>query len=373
MKLQLLALLFSILFKTAIAQCPDEFSLPQFQSTYISSIDVNWGDFLGYGLEQIEGESYFYYIDTSGLMLQLQDLNSTEVLEFSLEPLRAYLLEYTNISFLDINTVCIISKNEKDVILFDLIEEKIIDVLSFTKILRPLEYLYIHPQQKIQKMGDYLIIPTIFGEVYYSDLKSRIMIQRSAPFVLYDLKQKKPFTTTKGKFWPAKYIEEADFDDFLPNISHDDESTIYFNYKYSDTLYSYNVEGAELKKEALNLDLNFPKHGLIKGNPGSFRKFETENPFISKYFFHPGLKKHIVFIKPQTQFIVKDRITSIFAIPWHLYILDEDLKLYKKYCISRTEAGWYLPSFNLYQIILPNSNIDERKQRTFRGLNIEKS
>lgn len=375
MKLQLLALLCSILFKTTNAQCPNDFSSPQFQSTYTSPIDVDWTDFFCYGLQEIEGKIYYYYyLDATGLTLQLHDLNSIEILEFSLEPLRDFLLEYSDITFLDLNTVCVIAKNEIDIILFDLLEGEIKDVLSFNEILRPLELLYIHPEQKVKKMGDYLIIPTIFGEVNYSDIESRKMIQKSAPFVLYDLKLKKPFISSKGSFWPKKYSEELHFDDFLPNIFHDGKSTVYFNYKYSDTLYAYSVVDSTLRKHALNLRLNFPENGLFNGNPDVFKRFKTENTFISKYFFHPSLRKHILFIKPKSKFRVENRLTSVFEIRCHLFILDEDLKLNKKYCISPKEAEWYISSINSKQIILPSSNMEKSKGpalRTFKGLNIE--
>ena len=226
-------------------------------------------------------------------------------------------------------------------LIYDLDKGKIRERISFKNHLESLQLLYIHPSQPIQHIGDYLVIPTVFGMVSYVDQKIREKAYQHPPFLLYNLKTRSIEKAAPGKYWPVKYLGENLFNDFTPKISGDSQ-TIYLAYKFSDTIIAYNLASQQLNYHRIELPQSLPAESMPKGgNSGEQRRFKIEKAYLHNYLYYPQLKQHLVFFKPEAPFISNDQINRLGSIHWYLLVYDAEFKLKKQFCINMNEAEWY--------------------------------
>jgi hypothetical protein len=370
------ALIFIVLSNTVSAQkCPDDFISPSFnlekQTPLGQSLKVAYTG----NLVTVGQQVFYYSIDTPSFSLRRVNLATGFEKQFSISALRYSVQGLMGISFLDSSHILVINANERKVLVYSLEDETVTRVLDFNKVLKPKERLYVHPAARLQKVGKYLVVPTVFIRFDYELRSVREQLYKNAPFILYDLEKNQALRPAEGQYWPMKYRQENCFPDFLPSISHNAENKIYLTFKYSDTLVSYNLDQKKIQRQALNLGANFPLSGMAEEGIASDRKFRIEQAQIGNYLYLPAKGKHIIVLKPVAPFIENERINSWWTINWHLLILNKNLEIEEKYCLNpQKDAEWHQMGFTASHVWLPASTIKaamQQERRVFKALEIK--
>ncbi|QNR23458.1 hypothetical protein [Croceimicrobium hydrocarbonivorans] len=349
---------------------------PEFTSFYSSSPGQSLYQAYNAGLVSINEDPFFYWIDTtkSLISLRLQNLQNQEEAFYSLKTLEGSVKTLPSISFLDEHRFYIIGPDNRSVLLFNFKKNEVEANYPLNRALEDGEILYTRPDSKINRVGDYLVIPTIYSKSDYSIQSTRQRIFSDSPFVLFDLKNKKALKPNSGNFWPSSYKNEFQMPDYLPHISHNSIDEVYLVFRFSDTLVSYNLINEALSYQSLNIGQEFPKTGLENAEMSEERKFFIEQAQISNYLYCPEKKKHLIAFKPKAPFISNDRINTYYSIDWNLFIYSEDFKLETAYCLNpKKDAEWYQLGIFNGQVLLPahsTTSDDGRESRSFKGFHL---
>lgn len=326
------------------------------------------------GLAVINTKTYYYTVDTLAFEIRVTDLENGSVNSYSIAPLKHLTLGLSSVSFLEADFISVISNNETEVYLYDLKKECIEKKFSLRSALKPMELLYVHPNLKIQKVDDYLIVPTVFGILDYAEKQTREKVFKNPPFILYNIKSMEAVSIPNGLYWPHKYSLKRNFKNYTPMISHDGKEKIFLSYKYSDSIVCYNFKSQKVYKQKINLPVNFPEKGINESTDiPEFRKFKVEEAFITNYKFHPLQKEHIFFIKPASKFKENGYIKSLYSIPWKIVVLDDQFNKKYEYDLQPNEAEWYQLGFTKTSVLLPSFILKKEggtEIRTFKGLKI---
>ena len=302
------------------------------------------------------------YCVNEGTQLHLVNIETNEAQHYSLKPIEEHSYGFLSLNFIDENTVVCIASNEKSLIIYNLKRQEVVKTISFSPLLKPLEYLYVSPVQRIEIVGTKLIIPTIFGSVSYTDQAVRQRVLKHAPFVIYDLKSEVISEPKHAN--PIKYQGQTYYDDYVPRFSSNGNNELYLSFKYSDSLGIYNLDTETLTKVHIPLPADMPQQGLQPdATPQEERKFRITEACIYNYIYNPTAKRHVILFKPTVPYIVNDRITKYEDIDWWLLSYDDSFTLQDKQFMNMDLVEWHILENKDAEIML-SVGIDRPNKQT---------
>jgi hypothetical protein len=307
-----------------------------------------------------------FYCLNDGTQLHVINIETNTKKQYSLEPIQAHRYGFLSLTFMDETTVACIDKDEKSVIIFDLEHQEVLETISFSSLLKPLEYLYVSPVQRIEVIGSRLIIPTIFGAVSYNDQEVRKRVLEHPPFVIYDFEQKKISSPRKINYWPSKYQEPNYYDDYVPKFTSNGHNELYLSFKYSDSVGVYNLDNKSFTKVYIALPSEIAQQGLAPtATRKDERKFRITEARIYNYIYNANAKQHIILFKPSVPYIINDRIVRYEEIDWWLLVYNDEFELIHKEFMDMDSTEWHILE-NKGTSIMLSGGIERPNQNTIK-------